>query len=279
MASNWDSNLALIWTKMVGPSRPTISEMAVYTRYAHKLMLKNNEKLRILILGSTPEFRDWGFEENMDVWVMDANFDYHNNINRELRHKTILTEKKYKEHLIIDKWQNLNIENYFDIIIGDLVIGNIPPSELENSLYRISRALKNNGLFLGKSFFFPNDYKQNDWTKILDNYYSSYPYHPYSYFTFYLTMDCLDENHMLNFNRQYKKVLQLYQDGLMKEETFGYFKNLGWEKEMEFEFHVPTIKTYEKLLKKFFKIEAIEYSEDIYSPYFPLYIATKERSA
>ena len=54
MASNWDSNLALIWTKMVGPSRPTISEMAVYTRYAHKLMLKNNEKLRILILGSTP---------------------------------------------------------------------------------------------------------------------------------------------------------------------------------------------------------------------------------
>ena len=86
----WNNNLALVWTHMVGPSRPTVSELYVYTKYAHKLLEAKKRKLKLLVLGSTPEFRDWGFEENMIVTVMDCNPDYHEAIGREIRHKSII---------------------------------------------------------------------------------------------------------------------------------------------------------------------------------------------
>lgn len=31
----WNGQLAKIWTKTVGPSRPTASELTLYTKWAH----------------------------------------------------------------------------------------------------------------------------------------------------------------------------------------------------------------------------------------------------
>jgi len=272
----WNNNLAKIWTKMVGPSRPTISELNVYTKHAHKL--KSDGRLKILILGSTPEFRDWAFEENMQVWVMDANKDYYKTISREIRHKTILKDSNFRENIIFDKWQNLSIENFFDIVIGDLAIGNIPPNELQTTLQRISNSLKPGGLWLGKSFFVPRNYKSPSLEKICKDFYNKYSNnHPYSYFAFYLTMNCLDKENLLDFKKQYDLLLSLHDQGLIKTETLKYFKNVGWDSQMKFKFYVPSQELYESLLSQFFKIQSIEYGQDIYSKYFPLYICIKEK--
>ena len=67
MKKGWNGNLARVWTKMVGPSRPTISELAVYSKYAKLIQNNSNHKLKLLVLGSTPEFRDWGYENNFEI--------------------------------------------------------------------------------------------------------------------------------------------------------------------------------------------------------------------
>lgn len=63
----WGKELAICWTRMVGPSRPTISELAIYTKYTRILQSNLNRRLKILILGSTPEFRDWAFKK---IWML-----------------------------------------------------------------------------------------------------------------------------------------------------------------------------------------------------------------
>lgn len=271
---SWNDNLAKIWTKMVGPSRPTVSELAIYTKYAHKLMEEKHRRLSLLVLGSTPEFRDWGFEENMVVTVMDVNPDYNSTINRELRHKTILEE--HTEKYIQDLWQNLNAVDAYDIIIGDLAIGNIPKEGLDDFIKRVSLALNSHGLFLGKSFFVPKDYNIITPTELINRYYEGPQYHPYSALVFDLTMYCIDNDNMLDFQRQYQELIKLKQNGLITEETMHYFENVGWDNEMKFKFHVPKCQYYEDLLNKYLTIQTVEHGCDVYSKNFPLYIATKK---
>lgn len=272
----WNNDLACLWTKMVGPSRPTVSELTVYSKYAHALMEKKKRRLKLLVLGSTPEFRDWGFEENMEVWVMDANLDYHNTINREIRHKCIIDSEHYKESVVCGFWQDMDFIDEFDIIIGDLAIGNIPPERLEEFISKVKTALTKDGMFLGKSFFVPDDYKKVDFKELMKDYYNGAPYNPYSFLAFHLTMHCLDENNMLNFKKQYDFLQELHKQGIVKKETLTYFENVGWDTAMKFGFHCPKQSDYKHLLEKYLFIETTEYGQDIYSPYFPLYIATKK---
>ena len=164
----------------------------------------------------------------------------------------------------------------YDIIIGDLAIGNIAKDQLENFIKRVSIALRSHGLFLGKSFFVPKDYKKITPTELIAKYYEGPQYHPYSSLVFDLTMYCIDNDNMLDFQLQYQELVTLKRKGLINDETMHYFENVGWNTEMKFKFHVPECKYYEELLNKYLCIKTIEYGLDVYSKNFPLYIATKK---
>jgi hypothetical protein len=257
---------------MVGPSRPTISELNIYSKYVNILQKEESRKLKLLVLGSTPEFRDWGYECNFDITVIDSNKDYYEAITREIRHKNI------KEKLINDKWQNISAINEYDIIIGDLAIGNIPNMDLEKVIEKISNALTKNGLFMGKSFYKLKNYVLVEPKKMIEDYYKGPPYHPYSYFVYNLTMNCLDEDNLLCFKKQYDIVKRLNEAGVLKDETFEFFTNIGWDKDMEFFFHVPDVEIFESLIQKYLSIYTIEYGHEIYSKNFPLHIITTKNT-
>lgn len=275
MKKEWNSNVALLWTKMVGPIRPTISELYIYTKYAHQLQKKKNRRLDVLILGSTPEFRDWAFEENMHVTVIDASLDYHNQISREIRHKCIIEEGSKYERVIIKRWEDMDFNNDFDIIVGDLTVGNIQPEKLEKFIQNVEKALRKDGYFLGKNFLVPSEHKIIKPEDLVATYYSERSYcHPFSYLIFYLALYCLNEDNLLGFEDLYDELLKLKEKGLITDETMGCFEEIGWDK-MKFKFHIPTQKEYEKLIRKYLNIRNIEYGMDIYSENFPLYIISK----
>ncbi len=270
MSHGWNGQLARIWTKMVGPSRPTISELSIFDKYAKALQSKNKHRLKLLVMGSTPEFRDWGYENNFEISVMDCNPDYHDEIFREIRHKCI--EEKY----LCSRWQDLMAENEYDIIIGDLVIGNIAPDELDDFIFRVSKALSPCGLFLGKSFYRRKNYIPPTPEELIRQYYEGSPWHPYSALSYDLTINCLDENNMLSFPKQYAVLQRLNERGILSDETFSYFQGVGWDNDMKFLFHVPILEEYEKLLEKYLHIYKIEYGNEVYSPNFPLHIVGKK---
>jgi|GEM_PF-481356 len=274
----WNNDLALRWTKMVGPSRPTISEIAVYQKYVVKLKKFKKRKLKMLVLGSTPEFRDWGYEQNIDVTVIDSMYDYHNTINRELRHKDIFMDSLKKEDVVVTEWQNMKFTDEFDLIVGDLIIGNIPPDELEQTIINIKEALKEDGLFLQKSFYYPKKYKKMSSAEVVRNYYMNPSHHPYSYLTFDIAMNIIDENYMVDFNKLFLEFVRLNSLGILDDETMLYFNDLGYQNHMKFKFHMIPLQEYENLISKHLEIYNVEYGNEVYSQNFPLHIIGKRKS-
>lgn len=229
-----------------------------------------NRKLKLLVLGATPEFRDWGFENNFEISVMDCNEDYYNEVSREIRHKCI------QEKLICRKWQDLNSLDEYDIIIGDLIVGNIPPNQLEEFIRRVSKALTPEGVFLGKSFYYKSGYVPLSPEHLVKEYYKGSPWHPYSALVYDLSIYCMDENDLLSFQKQYKVLEELNRKGILKDDTFEYFKDIGWNTDMKFLFHIPNLEQYENLIEKYLYIYAIEYGNGIYSVNFPLHIVGRK---
>ena len=272
MEKSWNKDFALLWTKTVGPSRPSISELNIYTEVAHKLENKLKRKIDILILGSTTEFRDWAYEENFNITVIDKNYEYYNEISKYLKHKDVMSIEK----VVVCKWEDMDFKNEFDIIIGDLAIGNIPKDKLEVFIERVKKALKNNGLFLGKSYFIPNNYIKILPKEIARNYsLTKCCYNPFSYMIFDLVMYSVNQNSIIDFNILYSELLKLRDSKLINNEILKKFAEIELEAKIDFQFHVPTIVEYEILIKKHFNIKDIRYGLDIYSKNFPIYIIEK----
>ena len=189
--SGWGKKLANIWTNNVAPSRPSFSEMCVYTNCLRRIQKKINRQISILVLGSTPEFRDWGYEENLLINVVDKSRDYYEQISQELRHKNL------KENVYYSNWEEMKFSKQFDIIIGDLSIGNIEKSRFRDFLININDALSEEGIFIGKSFIWSDDEIIKTPMQIVSEYKLSNQIHPYTYINHQLGLFCLDKDQYL----------------------------------------------------------------------------------
>jgi len=271
LVAHWNKELALLWTKNLPPCRPSWSEMAIYTKYLRITQSQSpHHKVKLLILGSSAEFRDWAHQENIDTTIIDCSKEYHDTIEREMKHKCC------EEKLVIQLWQDMSFKNEFDLIVGDLVVGNLYPEEIPPFLQRISKALKEGGFFMTKSFFRDENKPIKSYKQILLDYYKNgITYHPYPQLIYDIAMCCVDKKTgLLNFNHMYKETLKMYKSGIMKKETFEKFKHLGWEKEMKFLFYIPTFRQWENWIAEYLKIYTKEYGIDLYSKNFPIYIIT-----
>lgn len=72
--------------------------------------------------------------------------------------------------------------------------------------------------------------------------------------------------------------VMLIERGILKKETFDYFEDVGWNKDMKFLFHVPDLDSYESILNKYMTIYSVEYGDDVYSKNFPLHIVGKKNN-
>lgn len=266
----WTDNVAELWKKVVPPSRPSISELDIYSEYLRHLQKILKRKLDILVLGSTTEFRDWGFENNCNVFVVDYCEDYYNKISDGLKYKDCI---KY-EKTFFCKWQKMKFNDQFDIVIGDLATGNVPFSDLNILFNNIYSALRPNGLLLGKSMCY-NPTKEivsvnniiNEYTKsnIID--------HPYTHIFYQLAIHYIDpKTYIWDNKKMYRQLCIMNSKNLLNENVFN---ALSVIKDMNVNFTVPPYKLFLEIAQHYFKIQDIRYGKDAYSKYFPLYIFQK----
>lgn len=272
---NWNDDLAIKWNNMVWPSRPSVADLYILKNYANKLRKNKDKKLKMLVLGSTAEYRDFAFEESIYCVILDKSEGYHNTINREIRHKEIIGNEKY-EKVYFGLWEEMAFENEFDLIVGDLVVGNIDPNKLETLLQKISRALKPNGLFIQKNIFRIKRNEKNYEQAVKQYYTNYYGYHSYSYLNDIVAMHVCDDNNVLHFSKLYDEYERLYKNNIIKKEEFDFMKTVGMVKNSKFTFYFYPVKDYLKLAKKYFKLIKIEYGNDVDSKYMPIYILRKK---
>ena len=269
--SGWGRELASIWTNNVPPSRPSVEELCVYTQLLRQVQKNLSNTAKLLVLGSTPEFRDWGYEENLAITVVDKSKGYYKRVSREIRHKNL------KEIVSIQRWEKMQFPEQFDLIIGDLSIGNINPLELEQFLVNISKALSPNGLFVGKSFFWTDSSPVLTPVEIVKSYAFFRHLHPYSYINHQLGLYCLDKkNSSIDFRKMYLEMKELYDDHVIDEELFSYFTNVGWNTEMKFTFYAPRQDEFIRSVNKYLSFIKFIHTKDIYSSLFPIFVIKRK---
>lgn len=264
----WTNDVAELWEKVVPPSRPSISELDVYTDYLRILQKELKRKIDILVLGSTTEFRDWGYENNCSVSVVDYCRDYYSKISAGLKYKNS------NEIVYFKKWQEMNFINQFDIVIGDLATGNVPLTELDLLFNKVHSSLRDNGMFLGKSMCYNPESTCDTVEKIIEWYQKlNINDHPYTHIFYQLSINYVDsETHIWDNKKMYEEIKQLFLDNKLRKDIFDSLSVVG---DMNVSF---TVIPFEKLLntgKKYFELIDERYGKEAYSKHFPLYIFQK----
>lgn len=144
------------------PSRPSKLEVNKYKDWLETIT-KNKKGLKALVLGSTPELRNILNEIGFKSHIIDINIEMMLALNGLVDHKNP------DEVLIKSNWlDNPLADNYFDVILGDAVLPNIPWEERETFYNQITRLLKPKGYFLNRAFFIPEKKQYNTVDEILE---------------------------------------------------------------------------------------------------------------
>lgn len=146
----WDADLARLWDDVYAPARPSQSEISFYREIVKKRTRQIGSRGKMLILGSTKPLIDMALNENVTITIIDSSKDYSNAIldsNHSPRIKIINCDWS-----IMDEIDELKNEK-FDIIVGDMSVGNIPYEHFKKTISSISNLLNDGGYWLGKDLF------------------------------------------------------------------------------------------------------------------------------
>lgn len=157
--------IAYIWkTYFTVPSRISPQEVERYRKWLKKIN-KDRNPLKGLVLGATPELRDALFDFSYLVYSIDINLDMF------LAMDELLRNSNPNEVLIKANWlDNPLADSYFDVVVGDAVLPNIPWNERAHLLSEVKRVLKPNGIFLTRAFCVPDKKSFSSVEEVLEHF-------------------------------------------------------------------------------------------------------------
>lgn len=134
------------WDSCPSPIRPSEGDLEIYRSF---LPQKGN-KMRILILGSTPELRDLAAQVTEEK-VYVADFSYR--MPAAMLPYTFFVDPM-RETWVRSNWFELPFpEKFFDLILGDLMLQQLPPDRETEFLAKMQELLKRGGVFLSRFHF------------------------------------------------------------------------------------------------------------------------------
>lgn len=141
--------VAFMWKNyFTVPSRISNEEVAKYREWL--VSIKNKQQLRALVLGATPELRDAATDFGCSLYSIDINPDMFLAMNE------LLKNKNPKEVLVNSNWLNNSLQStFFDVVLGDAVLPNVPWKDRLSLLKEVKRMLKSGGVFITRSFCVP----------------------------------------------------------------------------------------------------------------------------
>jgi len=262
MKKNWTLDMANKWKNYKPPIRPSKYDLEVFEDYI-KEKLKQNKDVKILILGSTPEFRDLASKHKLIPYVVDYN---------EMNNRALATLKKHKgkEILIKQDWRKLKLKEKFDLVFAEASLNMLKEKEVPLILKNVKRLLKKDGVFLAKTWTrIPKS--QLSLKKILETYRSKYKhlsfknaanqeFHSYFY-----------DRNKGSLKKQYFLYKELYEKGIITKKEFNSIEGLGYETN-PLVIWLPFKEHLTKLVRKYMKVIKIIYPRQIGTNRLPIYV-------
>lgn len=270
--TNWNKKLASVWAKFPSPARPSKGEVTIFKKYLEFQHFQKRRKMRVLILGSTPEFRDFCKADYIDVYCIDINRKVYESLASLVRHKN------KKEKFINENWLKFKTSFKFDVIMGDAVSSMLPVRKYRQFFKNMHRHLGKEALLVirliiqKKEFMISpkkaiNDFRKN-YKKMDINIFTA----THNQFFLYYLDKKRSKFSMVNL---LKKLQQLYKKGLYTQEEYD--KLLFYYTTNSLTISVPKQEYIEKVLNEFFSVKAKEFSLDYLSSFCnPIYILEKK---
>jgi hypothetical protein len=242
---------------------PEGEELEIFKKFL-KLALKKQKSKRVLILGSTPQLRDLAHDIGAEVTVVDVSLNMMMGLPYLMKNKKLVD----KEIWVKSSWLDAPLQhNYWNVVLGDWVICNIPKNLQTVFTAKIKSILVPKGCFITKAYYAWD--KKITADEIIVRFLSKNnpSFRDYqNYFTelFYARTSEETWNHSVNDLRLVLK--QFYKnlgDNKLKSKIKKHLKMLDYILgEGDFVWACPTEKEGEKVFTKYFKARDKKYSKE-----------------
>jgi len=266
---------AYFWGGVKSPWRPSKKEVLFFKNFIKKL-LKQRKHLEVLILGSTPEWRDMlSALPGIKVTLIDLNLTAKRGMDRLCR------VGRKKEKLVVGDWLKMDKilpHNYFDVVMNDEGFENVDVKKHDLMYRNIAEVLKPDGYFLsGRACL--EKFRKHYLT--FEQYFKKYQKNPQFFHNFYNRLWYLyrlifsPEAKVYDYKKQGGKLGRLGQEIAIRAKKFGIknIKYLGWDPRIDY--LDPVLKNYievdlcdwtmlKRMMTKYFKIEKTY--QDLFHP-------------
>ena len=134
-----------LWKHVLPPWSPSLEEIKFCSQTLDRLEEKVKRRLKVLVLGATPEFRDMLALKGHEITLLDILEPMHGAMTSIMRYKP-----KY-EKLVIGNWLNADKvleNNYYDAVFCDRPFDNIKFKDYDKFILAVKNILNKNGMIL-----------------------------------------------------------------------------------------------------------------------------------
>lgn len=256
----WTERVAKEWRRYKTPSRPSRSEIIIYEKFFKQLPMGS----KVLILGSTPEIRDLAAKCRMNVTICDWSED----ICKAL--KLLMKRSNAPENFHKQDWREMNLDQSFDMIIGDCATTVVPYTDLDTVLRNIEKSLKPDGIAVQRIWVRHKDQKYS--LKGIENRFVKKPWkiHWYTWMLFPVFLHYYNtEKESLSGEEMHENLKKDCNNGTVPEELVKMFSLVKNHKTSN---NVLLKADLENLLKKYFIIDEVLHGKDNFRRNAPIYI-------
>ncbi|MDO8626565.1 MAG: hypothetical protein Q7K39_03900 [Candidatus Magasanikbacteria bacterium] len=144
-SKTWTKHIADSWNMWTPPDRPSPGELAVYEK-ALQGILARKKNARLLVLGSTSEFRDLAAKYKVPCTVLEYRAENYDILG------SLMKRKKYRETLVVGDWRTAKLKQKVDLIVGDFCFGVVPKADQTKFIKNVSTFLAPGGVCMIKTF-------------------------------------------------------------------------------------------------------------------------------
>ena len=271
VVKDWCDDFVHCWKYYPPPARASLSDIKfIESKIKEEILKKGRENVKVLVLGSTPEYRNLCGELEVHCYCFDFSEYNYQYLSQEVKHKP-------KETFILGNWLDVVPEGKFDIVLGDVVLNLIFKEEYPKMLSMVSKILEKEGYFIPRTFVRGKDEK---WAgeKAVEEYRKDGSKTPvYTWLGRNLYMSAFDyEKEMLTMNKNWLVIVDLQNKGLLSKKEVDELSKLN-DKGRDTYFHIPVKEEFDAKLSKFFKIKSIFYGTEPYlKDKFPLHVLMRK---
>lgn len=261
----WSSSIASRWGLFLPPTRPSLSELVVIERHLVSLA-KKKRRLKVAILGSTPEYRDLCQEYGVDyrcIEYVKSNF---------VALRDFMRHKDTDDRVIESDWRHMKFKERFDCFLGDLATTVTPVSDHDAIFLQIKKHANKGALIFLKTILRSNTTHLSH-KEIFQLYRKKYRHlNPFAAVWYEVmlaeydftadTMDCQISLAALRVSLQ-KKILTQYE--------FEEFEK-RWTALGNFKMNIPLKSAFLKKAKKYFTLHSLESGTDWYRTHAPIVV-------